>query len=399
MTFSSFTANWNSVSGATGYRLDVSTSNSFTNYVSGYQNLDVGNMTSYPVTGLSAQTTYYYRVRAYNGCATSSNSSVKNVQTAPCTPAAPNVQNATNVTFSSFTANWNSVSGATDYRLDVSTSNSFTNYVSGYQNLDVGNMTSYPVTGLSAQTTYYYRVRAYNGCATSSNSNVKNVQTAPCTPAAPNVQSATNITFSSFTAHWSSVSGAIDYRLDVSTSNSFTTYVPGYQNLDVGNVTSYAVTGLSPNTHYYYRVRAYNGCGISANSNVQNVQTAPCTPAAPNIQNASNITSSSFTAHWNSVSGAIDYRLDVSTSNSFTTYVPGYQDLNVGNMTSYPVTGLNAHTTYYYRVRANNGCATSPNSNVKNVTDGALRSECERDCVTPSFWLCGNLTNRRRIVV
>ncbi len=77
MTFSSFTANWNSVSGATGYRLDVSTSNSFTTYVSGYQNLDVGNMTSYPVTGLSAQTTYYYRVRAYNGCATSSNSSAK----------------------------------------------------------------------------------------------------------------------------------------------------------------------------------------------------------------------------------------------------------------------------------------------------------------------------------
>src|SRR5207244_405075 len=118
----------------------------------------------------------------------------------PCPPlAAPRAEKETNVTFSSFTANWHSVDGAIDYRLDVSTSNSFTTYVPGYQDLDVGNMTSYNVTGLSAQTRYYYRVRAYNGCDTSPNSNVKNVQTAPCTPAAPNAQPATDVTFSSFT--------------------------------------------------------------------------------------------------------------------------------------------------------------------------------------------------------
>ncbi len=284
----------------------------------------------------------------------------------PCTrPAAPSAQSATNVTFSSFTAHWSSVSGATGYLLDVATSNSFTTYVPGYQNLDVGNMTSFPVIGLSAHTTYYYRVRAYNGCATSPNSSVKNVQTLPCTPAAPSAQSATNVTFSSFTANWRSVSGATDYRLDVSTSNTFTSYVPGYQDRSVGNVTSFPVTGLVPQTTYYYRVRALNGCATSSNSSVKNVQTLPCTPAAPSAQSATNVTSSSFTANWRSVSGAIDYRLDVSTSNTFTTFV--YQNLDAGTMTSYPVTGLNAHTTYYYRVRAYNGCATSSNSNVKSV--------------------------------
>jgi phosphodiesterase/alkaline phosphatase D-like protein len=273
VTASSFTANWTGVSGAAGYRLDVSTNNSFTTYVPGYQNLSVGNTTSYNVTGLSAQTTYYYRVRAYNGNCTSRSSNVKSVQTLPCTPAAPTAQNATNMTATSFIANWSSVSGATDYRLDVSTSNSFTSYVPGYQDLSVGNMTSYNVTGLSGQTTYYYRVRAYNGCAISPNSNVKSAQTPPCTPAAPSAQNATNVTASSFTAHWSSVSGATDYRLDVSTNNSFATYVPGYQNLSVGNVTSYTVFGLSAQTTYYYRVRAYNGCAISPNSNVKSVQT------------------------------------------------------------------------------------------------------------------------------
>jgi phosphodiesterase/alkaline phosphatase D-like protein len=254
--------------------LDVSTSNTFSTYVSGYQNLDVGNVTSFPVTGLSPNTTYYYRLRSYNGCATSSNSNVKNVKTLPCTPPTPSAQSATNVTWSTFTANWSSVTGATNYMLDVATDSSFINYVSGYQNLDVGNVTSFPVTGLSPNTTYYYRLRAYNGCATSPNSRVKNVKTLLCTPAAPSAQSATNVTSSSFTARWGSVAGATNYLLDVATDSSFINYVSGYQNLDVGNVTSFPVTGLSPNTTYYYRLRAYNGCATSSNSNVRNVRTA-----------------------------------------------------------------------------------------------------------------------------
>ena len=163
------------------------------------------------------------------------------------------------------------MAGATGYRLDVSTSNTFATYV--YQDLDVLNVTSYPVTGLNPNTTYYYRVRAYNGCGTSSNSSAKNVKTLPCTPAAPRVQSATNVAFSSFTANWSSVSGATGYRLDVSTDKTYTTYVLPYQDLDVGNTTSYNVIGLRPKTEYHYRVRAYNGCNTSANSSVKSVTT------------------------------------------------------------------------------------------------------------------------------
>src|SRR4051794_25846575 len=70
-----------------------------------------------------------------------------------------------------------------------------------------------------------------------------------------------------FTANWNASAGAAGYRLDVSASSSFATFVSGYQNLDVGNVSSRAVTGLSTNTTYYYRVRAYNAGGTSANSN------------------------------------------------------------------------------------------------------------------------------------
>ncbi len=99
--------------------------------------------------------------------------------------------------------------------------------------------------------------------------------TAAPTPAAPTALNATNVTASSFTANWSSVTGATGYLLDVSTSSSFVTYVQPYQNWDVGIVTSQNVTGLTQNTNYYYRLRAYNGNGTSPNSNVIKVKTRP----------------------------------------------------------------------------------------------------------------------------
>jgi len=95
------------------------------------------------------------------------------------------------------------------------------------------------------------------------------------TPAAPQALKPTNVTPISFTANWSSVNGATGYRLDVSTNSTFVTYVPGYQNLDVGGTTSRSITGLAPNTTYYYRLRAYNGNGTSPNSNVIRVKTRP----------------------------------------------------------------------------------------------------------------------------
>ena len=67
---------------------------------------------------------------------------------------------ATNIQSYSFDANWNTVSGATNYYLDVATNSDFTTLVSGYSNKDVGNVTTYKVEGLSPVTSYYYRVRA-----------------------------------------------------------------------------------------------------------------------------------------------------------------------------------------------------------------------------------------------
>jgi phosphodiesterase/alkaline phosphatase D-like protein len=191
------------------------------------------------------------------------------------------------VTNSGFTANWIAVSGATGYSLDVSTQSDFSRYIGDYRKRDVGNVTSWSVTGLNEHKTYYYRVRAYNGAMMSANSNVISVTTlsdptptptptATATPTLPppTATSATNVTSSSFTTNWTAVSGATGYSLDVSTTSDFTRYIGDYRKRDVGNVTSWNVTGLTANKTYYYRVRAYDASRMSDNSNVIAVTTA-----------------------------------------------------------------------------------------------------------------------------
>jgi len=74
-------------------------------------------------------------------------------------------------------------------------------------------------------------------------------------------------------ARWDRVTGATGYLLDVSTSDSFSSYVDGYHDLDVGNVIGQVVTGLNSGTTYHYRVRPYGANGPGHYSEVMTVMT------------------------------------------------------------------------------------------------------------------------------
>jgi hypothetical protein len=76
-------------------------------------------------------------------------------------------------------------------------------------------------------------------------------------------------------ATWPPVGGAKRYLLDVSTSSSFTTYLDGYHELDVGDVTGRLVTGLNQGSTYYYRVRSYDAAGAGHYSDVMTATTVP----------------------------------------------------------------------------------------------------------------------------
>jgi len=89
-------------------------------------------------------------------------------------PAAPSAPKVTATTPSSVTIAWSSVTGATEYRVYRSTS-----YGSGYtkvKTVDSPSTTCFD-TGLKANTSYYYKVSAYNSAGESNQSSYVQAKT------------------------------------------------------------------------------------------------------------------------------------------------------------------------------------------------------------------------------
>lgn len=191
-------------------------------------------------------------------------------------------------------------------------------------------------------------------------SNVIALETIATPPlSTPVITSPSNINCDRFDANWNPVSGAVSYQLYVSTTSNFTTILPGYDGLDVGNVTSYTISGLDYSTRYYYRIQAVSSACSSRFSSTVNFSYL-YRPSRPTI---SFISCDSFLLNWNSIPRADSYELDVSTSSGFGTFLPGYNGLNVGNVSSYLLMGLPTDTPIYFRIRAiSNICGTSLSS-------------------------------------
>jgi predicted phage tail protein len=134
------------------------------------------------------------------------------------------------------------------------------------------NVTSYQATGLAASTTYYFRVRSTNSAGDSANTSAVSATTQATAPAAPSSLTGSAVSSSQINLTWAdNSSNETGFKVDRATNSAFTS---GLVTTTVGaNVKSLQATGLSRNTTYYFRVRAYNAVGDSANSNTASVKT------------------------------------------------------------------------------------------------------------------------------
>ncbi len=275
----------------------------------------------------------------------------------------PIALSATNIASTSFVASWTPVIGSSTYFLDVSTDEFFTEFLPGFQGREVSD-TTLLIENLNVSQIYYYRVRARRGTTTTSNSNVVSVITALLP--APTILDATDVTSTSFIANWTAVSGANQYVIEWSENMDFSSV-----NSQILSGTSFTITGLSPATVYFYRVRATDGSNLSGFSNIASQETGAI--PAPVARDATEVSPIRFTAVWEPVDGATSYQIDVATDPDFNDILFGYEGLEIEGTeteTEIRLFSVRIGKTHYYRVRAISPSSTSGNSEVIEVGSG-----------------------------
>ena len=176
----------------------------------------------------------------------------------PGTPVNFPIAVTTNITANSFKANWNALTDAIGYNLDVSTDPNFSTYVEPYNNYELSNVTNYTVTGLTSNTIYYYRLRARNTVGQGPTSDVMNLVTLSTGGTPPS-----NLQYASPKAYL--INTVIAKLTPTVSGGAPVTYSinPGLPKGLTFNTTSGEITGtpivLSAAKDYY--VTAFNGAG------------------------------------------------------------------------------------------------------------------------------------------
>jgi len=191
---------------------------------------------------------------------------------APVPPAAPTNLTATTFSSSQINLSWtDNANNENGFKVEQSTDGiAFTQIA-----MLASNTVSFPVTGLSASTTYHFRVVSFNDAGNSSFSNTASATTfaaPPALPAAPSALTATAVSPTQINLSWSDNSGnESGFKIERCKNPNCTNFA---QIAQVGaNVTTFADTSVTKNTAYNYRVRAFNAGGNSSYSNTAGAKT------------------------------------------------------------------------------------------------------------------------------
>lgn len=303
------------------------------------------DVTTYQDTGLTCDTTYSYRVRAFR-----TSDGQFSLYTAPasvallCIPDAPTNLTAQPTSESEITLNWVGQGGVNSHHIERSVNDG------GWQEIaSVPSATStYVDSGLTCATNYAYRMRSFrvDESVYTSYTPVVNA-TIPCPPAAPTLLSVNALSETEIEVQWQDNSSSeTQYTIEYSPDGVDNWQVAG---TTAANQTTYTHNGLTCNTTLYYRVQAVGMfvTQVSPYTNSLSAITLPCVPtntqATANGMNSIDVT-------WQPVSvPAMNYQIEHSLNGATNWVQLAVVDSAVGQ---YNHTPLICGSTHYYRIRA-----------------------------------------------
>ena len=296
--------------------------------------------TSFNVTGLKASTTFKFRLRAYktiDNVKEYSAFTYLDVNTRPYTTTGMKCSSKTNV---SANLQWNKNISANGYVLDKYDGSKWVTIKTFTSNAN----TSFNVTGLKANTTFKFRLRAYKTIGKVKEYSAftyLNVNTRPYTTTGMKCSSKTNV---SANLQWNKNRSADGYVLDKYDGKKWVTIKTFTSNAN----TSFNVTGLKASTTLKFRLRAYKNFGSVKEYSAftyLNVNTRPYTTTGFKMKSA---TKNAITLQWNKNISASGYCIEKWNGSKWVQIKRYTSNANV----TYTATGLKANTAYKFRIRA-----------------------------------------------
>jgi len=356
---------------------------------SNFAQIATSTAVSFANTGLTAGTSFSYRVRAtdaagnlgpYSNIATGVTTGGTDTQP----PTAPSNLTATASSMTQINLAWTASTdnvAVTQYRIESCQGAGCSNFAQ----IATSTTTSFNNTGLTLNTSYSFRVRAADAAGNlGSYSNIATASTLPDTqaPAAPGGLMAIAVSGTQINLGWTAATdnvGVTGYLVESCQG-------PGCSNFaQIGTVTgtTFNNTGLFVATTYNYRVRATDAAGnLGAYSTVATTATlAPDTqpPSAPSNLVASGISNSQITLTWTAATdnvGVTSYLVERCQGSSCADFV----QVGTAAGTSFGDNGLSAGTTYSYRARATDAAGNL--GSYSSVAAGATQNAA---AVAPAF--------------
>lgn len=299
-TSTSNTITWNASKKAEGYEIYqwIGTNDS-------YKLIGTTTSTKFTNSKKSSGTMYRYKVRAFNTVDGQRIEGAYSSEFTTCTLPANVLFSLCSTDVDSITLNWNKVSKATGYQVEMYTNGT-------WKTLSTLSGTSYTVSDLSQNTAYRFRVRAirnYNYINYYGDYTEKDITIRPANT--PERLSSSANTSSSNTITWKSMNGVSGYSVYqwIGTTDS-------YRKLGDNAYPYYTNSGKSSGTMYTYRVKAYY-----VSDNVMQyskpAQVVTCTlPANVTVKTAKR-SGSKISLAWNKVSKATGYEIYVKSGRSW----------------------------------------------------------------------------------